>query len=335
MTPRKILRSTFAFVAAIVLSATAHAQLFRSYLARAGSDSNPCTLSAPCRLLPAALNAVANGGEIWMLDSANYNNAPVNISKSVTILAVPGALGSVVATGAGNAIDINTAGVKVALRNLVVVPLVGGGVHGIVMTAGAVLTVENCLIANLPGLGILVTAAATVRVADTTIRDNGGSGLMLQDGANGTVTRVTILGNGNWGVYVFGNSAGTTTTAGVTDSTLDGNGFDGVAADSRNATATVKVSVRNSLVSRNEGGLVAISTEGAPVTLTASNNVISNNSASGIVATAGTKVLASANTVTDNFYGLANTGVFEGAGNNAVSNNTNPNLGTITTIVTP
>jgi hypothetical protein len=57
----------------------------------------------------------ADGGEIWMLDSANYNTGPVAITKSVTILAVPGALGSVLATG-GNAIDIATAGVKVALR---------------------------------------------------------------------------------------------------------------------------------------------------------------------------------------------------------------------------
>jgi len=54
-----------------VLWGPAHAQLFRAYLAIGGSDSNPGTLPAPCRLLPAALNAVADGGEVWMLDSAN------------------------------------------------------------------------------------------------------------------------------------------------------------------------------------------------------------------------------------------------------------------------
>ena len=112
------------FVVTLLLSAPAHAQLFRSYLAPTGSDANPCTLLAPCRLLPAALAAVADGGEIWILESANYNTAPVNITKSVTILAVPGALGSVLAM-AGDAIDIATAGVKVALRNLVIVPLPG------------------------------------------------------------------------------------------------------------------------------------------------------------------------------------------------------------------
>ena len=67
------LRSALALVFALVLSSAAHAQLFRAYLASDGSDTHPCTLAQPCRLLPAALAAVASGGEIWMLDSANYN----------------------------------------------------------------------------------------------------------------------------------------------------------------------------------------------------------------------------------------------------------------------
>ncbi len=92
MIHRAVLRSAFAFVVMLLLSATAHAQLFRAYLDPSGSDANPCTLPAPCRLLPAALAAVASGGEIWMLDSANYSAGPVNITKSVTILALPGAL---------------------------------------------------------------------------------------------------------------------------------------------------------------------------------------------------------------------------------------------------
>ncbi len=120
-------RSVAAIASAVLVlaSASANAQLFRAYVAQTGNDANPCTLPAPCRLLPAALAAVASGGEIWMLDSANYNTATVNITKSVSILAVPGVVGSVVATG-GPAINISTAGVNVALRNLVITPLPGG-----------------------------------------------------------------------------------------------------------------------------------------------------------------------------------------------------------------
>src|SRR4051794_14557867 len=76
-------------------SGSAHA-IFRAYLSVNGNDMNACTLPAPCRLLPAALAAVDAGGEIWMLDSANFNTSLVSVTKSVTILAIPGQLGSLV-----------------------------------------------------------------------------------------------------------------------------------------------------------------------------------------------------------------------------------------------
>src|SRR4051812_33830003 len=89
-----------AVVAALAVLATPSAsaeQMFRAFLSLKGNDANRCDLPQPCRLLPAALAAVRPGGEIWILDSANFNLFAVNIDKSVTILAVPGALGSVVA----------------------------------------------------------------------------------------------------------------------------------------------------------------------------------------------------------------------------------------------
>ena len=103
MTRRNSIRATLALSTTLFLSATAQAQLFRAYLASVGNDANPCTLAAPCRLLPAALTAVASGGEIWMLDSANYNSGTVTIGKSASILAVPGAVGSIVALNGGPA----------------------------------------------------------------------------------------------------------------------------------------------------------------------------------------------------------------------------------------
>ena len=73
---RTALRSVLALLAMLACSAV-QAQLFRAYLSVNGNDANPCTLQLPCRLLPAALTAVNAGGDIWMLDSANYNTAPV------------------------------------------------------------------------------------------------------------------------------------------------------------------------------------------------------------------------------------------------------------------
>ena len=137
-------------IAASVLAATflcgaAHAQMFRAYLASSGADSNPCTVTAPCRLLPAALGAVSNGGEIWILDSANYNAGAVDIGKDVTILAVPGAVGSFVAVAAGPALTITT-NVTVHLRNIVISNNAANpGTDGIQVGGQGRLDVEGCV----------------------------------------------------------------------------------------------------------------------------------------------------------------------------------------------
>ena len=332
MTRQSVLRSLCALALGLSLSAAANAQLFRTYIAPDGVDSNPCTLAAPCRLLPAALATVIDGGEIWMLGSANYNTSPVNIAKSVTILAVPGALGSVVAIG-GNAINIATAGVKVSLRNLVIVPFVGGGgTNGINMTAGTSLTVENCLIANLPQSGIVANGIMNVLVTDSTVRGNGEYGLFIQNGPRATVTRTTLSRNTLRGIYVRGDIASITTTADIADSTMSNN-FHGVYAQSAIAGAVVKVSVRDSRVVGHGGYGIAADAPPASVSVSASNNVISNNNA-GIYATGpGARIWASGNTVSDNTFGLFNNGaLFESAGDNAVRNNSSGNTGTISTV---
>ena len=117
-------------------------------------------------------------------------------------------------------VTIATAGVKVVLRGLTINGQ--GGNNGIIMTNGARLTVENCVISNLTN-GIDVATAAIVRVTDTTIRDNVTYGLSLQNGPRATVTRTTVAGNGHIGILVNGSIAGITTTADIADSTMDGN----------------------------------------------------------------------------------------------------------------
>src|SRR5262249_33890761 len=55
----------------------------RTYVSGTGYDGNPCTVSQPCRTLQKAVTATAAGGEIYVLNSADYS--PVTINKSVTI----------------------------------------------------------------------------------------------------------------------------------------------------------------------------------------------------------------------------------------------------------
>ena len=236
--------------AALLVGSSAQAQLFRAYLSVGGNDGNPCTLQAPCRLLPAALNAVASGGEVWMLDSANYNTATVNVAKSVSILAVPGVVGSLVATG-GPAIDITAAGLKVALRNLVIAPVatMPAGTFGVRMTGASYLTIENSLIAGLPDAGVSVEAAGTLKVANSTFRNNSGLAISLQKGATATVSATRMLANSGGGVGAYGYTGSTTTTASVSDSVISG-GFAGVLAFTNNSSAVARIAVTNSMIER-------------------------------------------------------------------------------------
>ena len=165
---RFLAAASFALVAG-----TGQAGIFRAYLALGGNDANPCTLPQPCRLLPAALAAVNDGGEIWMLDSANYNLGPVLVDKSVKILAVPGEMGSVVANG-GDALVINAPGKDVTVRNLFVLNLAGGASGINILSADAV-HVEKTTIHDFTsetGACIRAFANSAVRlfVADSFLR---------------------------------------------------------------------------------------------------------------------------------------------------------------------
>jgi hypothetical protein len=263
-------------LAATLAAGGAQAQLFRSYLSLNGSDANPCTLQAPCRLLPAALNAVADGGEVWMLNSANYNTSTVEVTKSVTILAIPGAVGSVVSTGGTSAVNIATAGVNVVLRNLMVAPIATSpGPDGVVMTAGSKLTLENCVLARYTGRAVSVVTAAAVKVVDSLFRDNA-FGVYLAGGAKAEVIRSTFAGSDN-GVHLQGEVPSTVTTAAVSESTFSGGGF-GVAALANAATAEVQASVARSTVTGNSTGFAVTAAAGAgPASLTISRNFVGGN----------------------------------------------------------
>jgi hypothetical protein len=198
MNARTAARYCALLAAALLTSFAAHAQIFRAYVSSAGSDSNPCSLASPCRLLPAALNAVATGGEIWMLDSANYNTSTVNVTKAVSILAVPGVVGSVVATGSAEGIIVNAPGAVVSLSNLVVVQL-GTGTMGISFAAGQTLNVNNCQVSNLTNVGIYASAAGGVLNVRDTVIHNSATGIDLVGSVNATIERVQITG-GSFGI---------------------------------------------------------------------------------------------------------------------------------------
>jgi hypothetical protein len=236
-----------------------------------------------------------------MLDSANYNAATVTIGKSVSILAVPGAVGSVVATG-GPAISITAGSLKVALRNLVIVPLVGGGgTDGVSMTGASTLFIENSLIANLSGSGVYVIGTGKVKVTNSIIRNNGSYAVGLQNGPSGEISGTQMLANAFGGVFAYGTTA-TTTIASVNDSVISG-GSEGVYAFTTIAGAISRIFVTRSTI---ESTTYALDSE-------------NNSSGSALVTVSGS-------TITNNLYAWLQSGagsVIESAGNNHIRGNTN------------
>jgi hypothetical protein len=296
-----------------------NAQLFRAYVSGHGNDANPCTLPAPCRLLPAALNAVQDGGDIWMLDSANYNTGTVNVAKSVSILAVPGVMGSLVATGGGDAILVNTSGVEVSLRNLVIVQL-GTSANGIEFTQGHSLTVGGSEISNIAGNGIVVTApGATLVVADTVIRNSGLSAIDVESGS-AAIDRVRIMG-GNTGVQ-----AGPGGLVSVAESLISGAA---IGAQALGSPAT-RLSLDRTRIS---GATFAVSAETSlasdVVQVTVSRSVLTQSSLAAVnlnyAASSTLSVIADDNVIAKNFIGFnfENGGTVYTRGNNTLLFNTN------------
>ena len=315
------------------LAAPAQAQLFRAYLESTGSDANPCTLQQPCRLLPAALTAVADGGEIWMLDSANYNTSLVNINKSVTILAVPGALGSVVTNGS-NALQVSGVDIEVALRNLVIVHL-GTSAHGIHFTAGASLNVADCEIRNMEAIAINAAAPnSVVSISNTVIRGSS-NGISVNGAVTATLDRVQVSG-ANYGVFANNGAR-----VYVRDSVLAGNSF-GVVANS--VPTPVRVAVSRTVLNGNATGVYAVAGgAGGSAEVLVSESTLTNQSGTAIWAaevdpSASATITADSNWITENGTGFllgAGPPVIYTRGNNTLLFNlTNVSGGALTALAT-
>ena len=296
MSTRTILRRTLVIITAVLASASAQAQIFRAYLASDGNDANPCTLAAPCRLLPAALTAVASGGEIWMLDSANYNTATVTIGKSVSILAVPGAIGSVVATG-GPAILIAVPALKIALRNLVIVPLPGtGGTDGVRIEAATTLSIEDSLLANL-GSGVVMIGGGKLAIAGTTIRGSAGVAIVVDEG-QADIVATRLINNTNGGVFVR-NFTGGTTHASITDSLLSG-GIFGVRSFTNGADAVARAFVTRCTIRGTTDALSVSAVTGGTSSLSVGSSMVTGNTNAWFVSGNSTLRTIGNNQITDN-----------------------------------
>jgi len=174
-----------------------------------------------------------------------------------------------VATGGGNAINIDTAGVKVTLRNLVIVHLTSSA-SGVSLVQGAELNVADCEIYGMQLGGIRATATGSdVTVRNTVARGNTGAGFFSADSVVATLDRVHLAGNAI-GLYLTDGSQ-----VKVSDSVLAGNTTN---ADLRSAGAATRVTIKGSVLTGGSFGVTAYaSASGAAVYLALSDNTITHN----------------------------------------------------------
>jgi hypothetical protein len=321
----------------------------RVFVASDGSDANTstnCGLTTACRTFNAALSVVDAGGEIVVKDSAGYGPGPVNITKSVSIIAPPGVYAGISVAGSAAGITISdpsTSGISVVLKGLTINSLGDVG-NAISMTSGASLVVEGCTIMGFSAansIGIAVVGPINARISDTTIR-NGYTGVAIEAGASASISNLHLFNFSNAGVYVtdaggaspaasyasitnsdannFGQAAATAFWAYTTSTSaaIDVNevvvagGGQGVRATSTSSTDSVSATVNNSFISMTTIGLLSEQTgAGGGSQITFSGTTLSGNATGAVNDTGG--ILSSDGT---NLFvrNLSNTGIISTVG---------------------
>jgi hypothetical protein len=289
--PSALLAAVLAFA---FFAAPAQAQSIRTFVSVAGSDSNPCTITQPCRHFSVAVAATSVGGEVDALDAGAYGS--FTISQAITI---EGQGWSYVAPPAsGNGITINAGSGNVSIHG---VSLNGAGAtgatNGIVFNSGGRLNVKDSVIQNFANDGIALNATAPVSISDTVVSDNANFGINFQPGgtADLTLERVQAIGNSNIGIRIEGENAseGAAVTGTCADCVLSGNG-DGFFSEGSIISAQPTGTIVNCKIVNNNVGLVS-----SYSTVNLAQSTISNNKTDGFSTQFGTLKSFGNNFITD------------------------------------
>lgn len=305
----------------LAFTADARAQAGRSATrvwvsAATGSDTNPCTRAAPCRDLSSAVGAVAEAGEVVILDSGGYD--AVEITKSVQIVA-PEGVHAVIAPAAGVAVPgnqygyttavlVNAPDAKVVLRNLTVNRPQSIN-HSVYANAVGTLHVENCVLNGIDYLqsadsAIFFAAGGRLLVRDTTAR-NHGIGIIVFAPTGGTahasIDRCRLDGN-QTGVYATNGSRVTVSN------TVAANGAGTAFVVNAGAGTTSELNCDNCVASNNGSGFG--NGGGAGASMRVARSTATNNISHGF----------SNNNMGGTFKSLAGTNMVEGNGTNKFGN---------------
>jgi hypothetical protein len=240
---------TIFIAAALALAVTlpaapANAQTaIRTYVSITGNDTNPCSLTAPCRHFQAAANATAAGGEIDALDPGGYGSFTISQAISIegegwSYLAPPP--GGAAITVNANSGDVNIRGVS----------LDGVGISdatGILFNSGTTLNVQNSVIRNFSNSGISFAPTSSSPsqffMSNSLVSDNGGQGVAIATSTSGGTVAAALSE-----VTISNNHTGVSTSASaaplellISYSHIDNNASVGINAQGQSSSATSNV----------------------------------------------------------------------------------------------
>ena len=270
----RTIRLAVSLSVALVLTtfvSVAHAQATRTWVSGVGDDANPCSRTAPCKTWAGAIAKTAVAGEMDALDPGGFG--ALTITKSIT-LDGSAALAGVLVSGTNGIVVAAGSSDVVILRNLDLDGL-GAGLNGIsIQTAGDV-RIENCKIYGFQQGIFDNRAGGHLAVKDTVISNNSMSGIIIDAGAASTlavnVERVQMHSNGNAGFAIT-------------------NGAHAV--------------VSNSSATSNMHGIYA----DTAAVLDLNHSVVFGNVSTGINAQSGALVRLFDSMISNNGFGLSNTG---------------------------
>src|SRR6185295_17449643 len=152
-----------------------------------------------------------------------------------------------------------------------------GSVKGVAITAGATVTIENCVISNFQNGVSLSNSSGRLRISDSVVRGNSEDGIYVENGGRADVYRTKVSGNALVGMHVNGDIATTTSRLMVSDSEATGNGIYGFLADvGAGGTGNARMSITRSTASfSGTSGIAAQSVDTGTVTLMLSSSAVS------------------------------------------------------------
>jgi hypothetical protein len=270
----------------IVLPGTpAQASSSRTWLSGVGSDSNPCSRTAPCATLQHALSQTDAGGEVDILDSGDFGSG--SITQAVTIVNQ----GAVTGFTPGGIVVVAGASDVVTLRGL---NLVSTLFSALGFDSGAELHVENCQITGgiARALDFTPSGASQLFVSDTIVRASV-QGILIRPEAAGTadvvLERVQAINNSLGGIVANAqrsSGSGTVVNIAVRDSVASGNGGIGILARSQVGGPNVVMTLDHVAATSNGIGIEADGSDMGAGGIALSNTQVSGNG-TGLVAVNG------------------------------------------------